>query len=184
MHRANLNGHKQTHSDQCDFHCDYCSKAFKRKAYLQEHTGIHLGLIVFSCIWCQKRFHDKRSLDRHALSKHGNVMGNENNEGYRQSSVQYSMKKTIKLQFIYIYDEWQFFFSRKYILDRDLKLNYSYDESCDKSIYVKMHTKNIEKNWSEMIVILQQFLAVFSLLLCRCAIYRLGRSVINFHPRF
>lgn len=53
------------------YKCDDCTKVFKRREHLYQHTKLHSGVRPFSCIHCPKNFSRKEHLMRHLTSHSG-----------------------------------------------------------------------------------------------------------------
>lgn len=51
--------------------CQVCSKTFKRREHLYQHSKLHSGLRPFSCVHCPKTFSRKEHLMRHLTSHSG-----------------------------------------------------------------------------------------------------------------
>ena len=61
------NVHKQSHSVQKLFQCEYCKKGFNSKSLLKRHEMIHTGEKPFSCQYCEKRLNSKGHLKEHEM---------------------------------------------------------------------------------------------------------------------
>lgn len=66
--RRHLASHSKNGADR-PFQCTVCSKAFKFKHHLKEHSRIHSGEKPFQCMHCGKRFSHSGSYSSHATSK-------------------------------------------------------------------------------------------------------------------
>lgn len=53
------------HTDELNYHCSHCQKAFKTKTYLSTHLLVHSDVRDFCCSICEKRFKSKCSLTVH-----------------------------------------------------------------------------------------------------------------------
>lgn len=67
---TNLNNHKQTHSKDRKFVCEFCGASYKTKDVLHKHKKIHQNLPDFQCDMCEKKFKNKVSIYRHMKIDH------------------------------------------------------------------------------------------------------------------
>lgn len=67
---TNLNNHKQTHSIDRKFVCEFCGASYKTKDVLHKHKKIHQNLPDFQCDICEKKFKNKVSIYRHMKIDH------------------------------------------------------------------------------------------------------------------
>lgn len=52
------------------YNCPHCSRAFKLKKYLKDHSTKHSPIKSHQCILCPKWYKYKRGLARHKKLKH------------------------------------------------------------------------------------------------------------------
>ena len=71
-HKANLQNHETTHSDERKFKCEICQdeRYFKTKQDLNNHMKFHYEP-SYQCQVCQKSFHCKKDLNRHMRTHTG-----------------------------------------------------------------------------------------------------------------
>ena len=69
MTNAKLVFHTEHHSEEKNFKCEVCSKAFYENRYLEEHVAIVHGDIPkrFSCNFCLKTSMLKQNIKSHIL---------------------------------------------------------------------------------------------------------------------
>lgn len=53
-----MQDHRKTHTDELEYKCNQCDKAFRKKISLRRHLEYHTGSIVkpFICDFCGKGF--------------------------------------------------------------------------------------------------------------------------------
>ncbi len=61
---------KRRHTDEKDFKCHVCNKAFAEGYELRTHLNMHLGKIFGKCATCQKPFRTQRGLTLHVNREH------------------------------------------------------------------------------------------------------------------
>lgn len=66
--------HYKIHTDERDYSCTYCTKAFRTSYHLSNHVKRHLGEKNFVCDWpdCTLRFVANSELKRHKLKHYKN----------------------------------------------------------------------------------------------------------------
>lgn len=66
-----INTHLKIHSDERNFKCDQCDKAFKNTKQLKNHRRIHNGLVVIQkCVHCDTLFYNQKHMRNHIRSIH------------------------------------------------------------------------------------------------------------------
>lgn len=62
-----MQDHRKTHTDELEYKCNQCEKAFRKKISLHRHLEYHTGSIVknFVCDFCGKSFRLNANLVEH-----------------------------------------------------------------------------------------------------------------------
>lgn len=56
--KRTMQDHRKTHTDELEYKCDQCEKAFRKKISLRRHLEYHSGSVAkpFVCDFCEKGF--------------------------------------------------------------------------------------------------------------------------------
>ena len=74
----NKNRHEATfHSEEKNYECQQCPKAFANSNALKAHEVIH-GEKLYKCQFCDKSFHNSGNRKRHEMNHTGDLSGSKN----------------------------------------------------------------------------------------------------------
>lgn len=108
------NTHMRIHSDEKDFKCDYCTKAFKNARQMKNHRRIHtrstIPLTISQCKYCGQSFSSAKHLKEHYFT-HSEAIENQRQPFALQCDIcseQFSSKHALRIHHLNHFHEKRF----------------------------------------------------------------------------